>query len=134
MRTPELERRHTASALLSKMLLLVVRLMDIGHRRNRNLAAHLAEMMVIMTIRVNDERGKPPLSENKLSKMTGLSRETVGRWLVPLTRHRVVKKVGKWGHVGDDAYLEKRIDALYFRRIAHIIIVTGRMLERLGYK
>ena len=73
MRTPEFEARHRASAVVSRMMLVICRSMLEGYSRDRNIAAVFPEMLVIMVIRDNDDQGLPPISANRIAKLIGIA-------------------------------------------------------------
>ena len=73
MRTPELEARHHAAAMVGRMLLILSRSMLVGYSRGGNIAAVFPELLVVAAIRANDDRRKPPISINRISKLTGLA-------------------------------------------------------------
>jgi len=127
LRTPEFEARHRASAVISRMMLIVCRSMLEGYSRDRNIAAAFPEMLITMAIRDNDDQGLPPISVSAIARQTGLPRASVQRWLARLTQHRVIKKSDE-GCVGDDRFLEARLDAKYFERIVAAIRLAARQL------
>jgi hypothetical protein len=129
MRTPELEKRHRASAVVSKLMLICCHSMLEGYDKGgRNIAACHPEMMVIMAIRINDDRRCPPISANRIAKVIRLPRQNVDRWLATLIKHRVIKKSGN-GYIGDDTYIGDRLRARYFLRMVRAIRAAARALE-----
>src|SRR5262245_17261206 len=116
MRSAKLTRRLRAATVVSKMELIIYRAMLIGYdRHDKNLAGLLPEIAVVMIIRINDDRGRPPISASKISKKLRMPRENVRRWLRQLEKHGVITKSGRWGYVGNDDYVEARLHAAYFR-------------------
>lgn len=128
MRTPELEKRHHASAVIARMLLTCCRAMLQGYDRQKNIAAVLPELLVAMAIRINDDEGKPPISINAIAANTGLPRTDVRRWLVPLIRQGVIVKSGG-GYIDNDAYMQERADAPYFKQIVAAIREAAEALQ-----
>lgn len=128
MRTRELEARHQASAVVSGMMLTCCLSMLEGYRQ-KNLGSSWPEMLVTMAVQANDAEGKPPISGIKIAKLLKTSRQNVSNWLKPLVRHGVVKRSGQWGYVGDDAFLQDRVDAPYFKRIVAAIRAAAEDLR-----
>jgi predicted transcriptional regulator len=128
MRTPEMEARHQASAVVSRMMLICCRAMLVGYSRGKNIAAVFPEMLVVMAIRSNDDRSSRPISISGIARLTGLPRANVQRSLALLVQHRVVKRSGN-GYIGDDSYLEARLHAPYFKRIVRAIRAASRELQ-----
>jgi DNA-binding transcriptional ArsR family regulator len=130
MRSPELEARHTASADVSQLFIVVCLLLTKGYNRDGdNLATLGPEIFCSMVVRLNDHRRRPSLSVNQIAKITGLPRANVQRWMRTLEKQGVVRKSGK-GYIGNDAWLEARRDAPYFKRIVRAIIAAARRLEK----
>ena len=133
MRTPEMEERHHASAVVSRMLLICCRGMLRGYSgRGKNIAAVFPDLLTVMAIRVNDDRRLRPITPTKIAKASGLPRETVRRALLHLCKHGVIVKVGS-GYIGNDAYMQARKDADYYRYIIRAIIVAGHQLSKLKH-
>jgi hypothetical protein len=131
MRTPELEARHSASAIISEMMLEVCAAMLEGYNGGKtNFAAVWPEWQVIMVIRLNDHRALPPLSVNKIAHITNVSRRNVDRLIANLIAHGVIKKSGT-GYIGEDMYLYERLTASYFKRVVTAIDVAAYRLSKL---
>jgi hypothetical protein len=131
MRKPELEARHRASAVVSKMMLICCRSLMTGYTgRRKNIGKVFPEIMVAMAIRVNDDRRRKPISNNRIARVTGLPRANVQRCLKPLIEHGMIEKSGL-GYVGSDGYLEARLRARYFKRVIATIDIAARELQHL---
>jgi hypothetical protein len=128
MRTPELQARHRASAVVCHMLLILSHSMLQGYSRNRNIAAVFPEMLVVAAIRVNDDQGRPPISINRIAKVVGLPRQNVRRAIAQLIKHGLVQKSGN-GYIFCDSYVEARLRARYFRRMVAAIRAAAHELR-----
>lgn len=128
MRTPELEKRHRASAKFSQMMLIVLKCLHEASSRKRNISAAMPAIHILLVIQLNDYRHRPPISQNKLHKKTGLHNKTVHLWLIRLIEFGAVEEKDG-GYVGSDAFLEARLDAKYFQRIVRVICAAGRLLK-----
>lgn len=129
MRTPDLEERHHASAVVAKMALILCRLMLRGYtRKNKNIGSILPELLVVCAIKINDDRNRPPLSANSIAKRVGMPRANVRRALDQLVKAGVTKRV-PGGYVNDDDYLRARKDAAYFKRIVLVICAAASELK-----
>ena len=129
MRSAELEARHNAAAVVSKLMLICCRAFPQGYNReNKNFAALMPELLVAMVIRVNDGKRGPPLSANRISKRIGMPRANVRRWLDQLVKQGIITK-SDGGYVGNDDYLRARQDALYFKRIVRAIRAAAKALD-----
>jgi predicted Rossmann fold nucleotide-binding protein DprA/Smf involved in DNA uptake len=128
MRTIELEARQRAAAVVSRMLLICCRSMRKSYDRQGNIAAVFPEMLVILAIRINDNRHRPPISAKKIAKVTALPRANVQRWLSILIDQGVVVR-SETGYIGDPNYLEVRVSAHYFERLIRAIRSAALMLE-----
>jgi DNA-binding MarR family transcriptional regulator len=127
MRTEKLEARSRASATVARMFLECLQAM-MGDFEHTNVSAVLPELLIAMVIRLNDERGRPAISLSQITRETGISRRTVQRHVDRLVKRGVVIRKDD-GVSGNDAYLETRIDAEYFRRIVRAIRTAARLLE-----
>ena len=135
MRTPEMEARHHASAVVAQLVLIICRGMLRGYSgRGKNIAAVFPDLLTVMAIRVNDDRRMRPTTPTKIAKATGLPRETVRRALLHLCKHGVIVKIGASGYIGNDAYMQARKDADYYRHIVNAIIAAARELSKLKKK
>ena len=128
MRSAELEARRRAAAIASRMFLACCRSFLVGYNRRKNIARVLPEMLLIMAIRENDVRGRPPISANKIAKKTGVPRANVRRGLTYLIKHGIIEVEGK-GYVGVDSFLEERLRAPYFQHVIAAIRAAAHMLE-----
>jgi predicted transcriptional regulator len=122
------EERRRASVTVSKMLLILSRLMVIGYVRPLNIAAIYPEILVLMAIRVNDARHRKPMTAHRISKVTGMPRENVRRFLKILIKHEAVIRSGI-GYVGHDGFLQKRVGARYFKHMVSAIHAASRALK-----
>jgi DNA-binding transcriptional ArsR family regulator len=127
MRPPELEARHRASAIVARMYLRTLQAM-MGDFALNNISATLPELLVAMVIRLNDYQQKPPVSISEIARITGISRRTVRRHTERLLGRGVVIRKDD-GILGNDAYLEQRVDAAYFREIVAAIRDAAKELE-----
>ena len=93
-----------------------------------NIGATLPELLIAMVIRLNDYQRKPPVSISEIARITGISRRTVRRHAERLLGRGVVIRKDD-GILGNDAYLEERIDAAYFREIVEAIRDAAKELE-----
>ena len=129
MRTPQLEARHHAAAIVSQMLLICFREMLGGYnRQGKNVAAILPEILTIMAIKVNDDLHQPPMSANEIAKAINLPRVNVQRGIAELIAQGVIEKRER-GYVATDDYMMPRMDAPYFQRIVSAIRSAARELE-----
>src|ERR1700739_2277320 len=127
MRTPELEARHRASAIVSRMFRTILRA-PMGNFAASSISAVLPELLVAMAIRLNDGEGKPPTSLSEIARMTGIPRPTVQRLFQRLIERGVV--LGTDGGIaGNDQYLLERIDAEYFKDAVIAIREAAKELE-----
>ena len=129
MRSPALIRRHRQSAIVSRMILTCLSAM-MGDFERESVSAAVPELAVGMVIRLNDEDNKPPISISKITEKTGISRKTVGRHVERLADRGVVIRNGD-GVTGNDAYLETRMEADYFRAMLRAIIDAADQLRAL---
>src|SRR4051794_474508 len=127
MRTPELEARHRASAIVARMYLRTLQAM-MGDFALNNISATLPELLIAMVIRLNDHQQKTPVSISEIARITGISRRTVRRHAERLLARGVVIRKDD-GIVGNDAYLEQRVDAAYFKEIVQAIRDAAKELE-----
>jgi DNA-binding Lrp family transcriptional regulator len=130
MRTPELEARHRASAIVARMYLRTLQAM-MGDFARENISMTLPDMLIAMVVRLNDDLRKTPISISEIERMTGISRKTVRRHVRQLVERGVVIREDD-GVVGSDAYLSARIDAAYFKEIVAAIRDAAKELE--GYQ
>jgi hypothetical protein len=129
MQTPEFKARQEASAIVSQMLLLIVRLLLEGYDRNgEHIGAVWPELMIGMTIRLNDDRGHAPISQLGIVRATGMPRGSVQRWLDILVEQHVVKKSGP-GYICDARHLQERLNSRHFKRIVRAIRAAARLLK-----
>ncbi|KYK50088.1 hypothetical protein A1D31_22520 [Bradyrhizobium liaoningense] len=132
MRSAEFEKRHAASAIVSTMLLDVMTALLEGYRRDgRNVGSVFPEWMVAAAIRENDQRGGEPANMTTIAERIHDKRQNVGRWVKPLLRFRVIKQSGRYGLVGNDEYLQARMNAPYWMLVVKAIIKAGKQLEDL---
>ena len=127
MRTPELEARHRASAIVARMYLRTLTAI-MGDLSRDNLALTVPDMLIAMVVRLNDDQGKPPISISEIERMTGISRRTVRRHIEQLVERGVVIRSDD-GVVGSDAYLLSRLDAAYFKEIVQAVRDAAKELE-----
>ena len=127
MRTPELEARHRASAIVARMYLRTLQAI-MGDLARESLATTVPEMLIAMVVRMNDDQEKPPISISEIERMTGISRKTVRRHVNRLIGRGVVIRSDD-GVRGSDDYLMARIDAAYFREIVEAIREAAEALE-----
>lgn len=88
-------------------------------------------MLVVLTIRIADNLGGPPLTASDLSKSLGLPRSNVRRCLEALISEGVVRKEDQHGYRGELDWLASRIDAEYFLKIRDAIIAAADELKAL---
>jgi predicted DNA-binding transcriptional regulator len=127
MRTPELEARHRASAIVARMYLRTLTAVMNDLSRD-SLATTVPEMLIAMVVRLNDDQGKPPISISEIERMTGISRKTVRRHVNRLIGRGVVIRRDD-GVIGSDAYLLARVDAPYFKEIVQAVRDAAKELE-----
>lgn len=127
MRTPELEARHRASAIVARMYLRTLTAVMTDLARD-SLAMTVPEMLIAMVVRLNDDQGKPPISISEIERMTGISRKTVRRHIKQLIERGVVIRRDD-GVLGSDEYLLARVDAPYFKEIVQAIRDAAKDLE-----
>jgi biotin operon repressor len=130
-RSPALQRRARQSAIVARLTLTIFRNMtgDFGHD---DLVACVPDLLISMVIRENDEAGNPPLSLSEISRLTGISRRTVGRRVDALVeRGAFIHQVGV-GVYGNDGYLEDRIEAEFFMIILKAIAEAADALSKLN--
>lgn len=127
MRTPELEARRRASAIVARMYLRTLTAI-MGDLSRDSLAMAVPDMLIAMVVRLNDDQGKPPISISEIERMTGISRRTVRRHVEQLVERGVVIRSDD-GVVGSDAYLLARIDAAYFKEVVQAVRDAAKELE-----
>lgn len=93
-----------------------------------NIAATLPELLIAMVVRLNDDRGDPPVSISEINRITGISRQTVRRHIARLVARGVVIREDD-GILGNDAYLFERIDAPYFKEIVRAVLEAADQLR-----
>lgn len=86
---------------------------------------------MVLTIRIADNLGGPPLTASDLSKSLGLPRSNVRRCLEALISQGVVRKEDQHGYRGQLDWLASRIDAEYFLKIRDAIIAAADELKAL---
>src|SRR5258708_834258 len=128
MRTPELEARHRASAIVAQMFLSCLRAM-MGDFEKVNISSVLPELLIAMVVRLNDDGNKPAISLSEISRIVGIPRQTVRRHVEQLVKRGVVIRTDG-GVVGSDTYLFERIDAPYFKDIVAAIRAAALALEQ----
>lgn len=133
MRSPELEKRHLASAVVHTMLLDVMLglLESYKHDGRRNAGSAFPERMVVAVVRENDGFGRPPANMSTIAKRLRNHRQNVARWLKPLLEFGVLLRSGRYGFIGNDQYLKERIDAPYWMPVVKAIIKAGKLLEEI---
>src|SRR3954469_21047473 len=89
MRTPELEARHRASAIVARMYLRTLQAM-MGDFARENVSMTLPDMLIAMVVRLNDDQRRTPISISEIERMTGISRKTVRRHVKQLAERGVV--------------------------------------------
>ncbi|MEY9428164.1 putative transcriptional regulator [Bradyrhizobium ottawaense] len=125
----EYARRHTKAAAVSRMFLTCTRAMSRAYPHQKNVGQLLPDLLVIMAIRVNDQRRRcKPISISQIARVTGLPRTNVRRILPLLLKVGVIDKSDD-GYVGDTAFLRKRIKARYFQAILKAVERCARELR-----
>src|SRR4051794_37381025 len=89
MRTPELEARHRASAIVARMFLRTLTAI-MGDLVRKNLSTTVPEMLIAMVVRLNDDQRKTPISISEIERMIGIPRKTVRRHVDRLVERGVV--------------------------------------------
>jgi hypothetical protein len=130
MRTRALERRRQASAAVAEMMLDVFDASLIAHGGDRNIGAVVTEWTVAWTIIVNDVGKLPPISQIKISKRIGMSRQNVSRWVAPLVTSGIVKKL-EGGYAMDDDYYAATLEAAHFQHAVAAIHTASKKLKML---
>jgi hypothetical protein len=129
-RRSALQKRTRQSAIVSRTLLVILKELRQAYRPSeRNVGRIFQELIVSMSIRLENERGRTPCSIMALTRSTGLPYANVHRAVEALHREHAVKKQGR-GYVGDGSYLMARIDARHFRRIVGAIIGAADELRQ----
>ena len=129
-RSRALDRRARRSAIIARMTLTIFRNMS-GYFGHSNLAACVPDLLISMTIRDNDESGLPPISLSEISRMTGISRRTVGRRIDRLEERGAFIHEMDTGAYGNDAYLEARLHAKFFMIILQAIAEGAEALRKI---
>lgn len=125
-----LAKRHKQSAIIGRLTVACFVAMRSGYAR-KHLGAVFEELLVVLTIRIIDNLGAPPLTASDLSKHLGLPRSNVRRCLEALISEGVVRKEGEHGYRGELDWLASRIDAEYFLKIRDAIITAADELKAL---
>lgn len=133
MRSPEFVERHTAAALFSETLLAAI-LPAIAAMGDGFSIADTPQLLVFMVIRLNDERGNPPISQRGIAReLTTIghkvSHQNVANWLRPLLARDMVKQSGRWGYCGNDGWLDDRIHSDHFTLMVGALVDGGKKLE-----
>jgi predicted HTH transcriptional regulator len=116
------EQRMRASAILCEMLIDITAALQVAHNKSGSIAASWTDWQLFMMIRVNDDRGLPPLSQKKISEKTGIPRRNIGRWMANLIKNGAVKQsdCGS-GYIIEEKFIRDRLDAPYFADIMDAI-------------
>jgi hypothetical protein len=128
---PALARRHRQSAIVSEMMLAVIKEFRRIYRRKPNFNSSFEEILVAMVIRQNDARGGEPLTVSGIAQNLSIPRSNAKRATEALIDEGVILKEGT-GFVGDLDYLTARIDADYFKSIMAAIIKAADDLNKTG--
>jgi len=133
----EFKERHTAAAIFSQTMLVAI-LASLeglpptarGRRKGRPQGiAEVPQLFVAMVIRLNDERGLPPISQRAIARQLRTSHQNIGHWLEPLLTCSMIKHSGR-GYTGNDGWMLERIDAQHFRRLVRALFLGGKKIER----
>lgn len=129
-RSRALDRRARRSAIIARLTLTIFRNMT-GDFGLRNLAACVPDLLISMTIRDNDEAGLPPISFSEISRLTGISRRTVGRRIDRLEARGAFIHEEDVGAYGNDDYLEARLHADFFMNILQATAEAAEALRKI---
>lgn len=129
MRTKDFEVRRRASVIVSKLFLICSRaLTDMPDRRTTNIATIYPEVLVMMAIRVNDDRRGKPMSINRIAKVTGIPRANVQRFLKVLVAQGAIDKTDG-GYISNANYLGSRVNSRYFQMVVLAIRAAAKALD-----
>lgn len=130
MQDKSFARRHSKAAAISRMFLTLSRIFANTYPHNKNVGHLLPEILVIMAIRINDERKRKPISQAQIARVTDIPRSNVRRIMPSLVKVGVIDRQDG-GYVGNVAFLRKRIKAHYFQRVLAVVRRCARELEAL---
>ena len=102
MRANSVRAQH--AAIVSKMLLVVFRIIRDRYSKKRSLGACYPEMLAIMMIRINDATDNPPISAAAIARQAEIPRATISRALARLLREGFISKTDG-GYVGNETYI-----------------------------
>lgn len=106
-------RRRKQSAIVSQLVLEIAAAMRLLNKRGRGLHTIFLEMMIVATIRVNDEAGGAPMTITAIAKNLNVPRTNVIRAADAILQIGMLKKEAG-ALVSNPAYIAARIDATYF--------------------
>ena len=124
-------RRHSKAAAISRMFLTCCRAMATAYPHQKNVGQLLPDLLVIMAIRVNDERKRKPITQSQIARVTGLPRSNVRRILPVLLDVGVIDESGE-GYTGNVNFLTKRIKARYFQAVLKAVQRCARELAHVA--
>lgn len=123
-------KRHTQSAIVSKMVLVIYDCMREVYQRKPSLNAMLEEMVIACLIRRNDFDGNEPMKATQISKATGIPRTNVNRAADIMINSGIVKKE-RGGFTSNLEFLEEKKEAEYFKNMLTAIHEASRELREL---
>jgi DNA-binding transcriptional ArsR family regulator len=123
-----LEKRRKQTAIVGRLAMAGFMAMRSGFTR-KHIGSVFEELLIAMTIRVNDEFGAPPLTASDIAKHLGLPRSNVRHRLRELTANGIIRREGEYGYRGELDWLAARIDADYFLTFKQAIITAADELR-----
>jgi hypothetical protein len=125
-----LAKRHRQSVIVSEMMISIVAGVRWAFKRKKNFSGLFEEWLVAMAIRLNDGRGGKPLTVASIAKNLGIPRSNAKRAVEGLIGEGMIRKEGA-GFVGSIEFLQKQIDADYFKIAVGAIIAAADRLRAL---
>ncbi|MGY8661745.1 HTH domain-containing protein [Bradyrhizobium sp. UFLA05-109] len=104
------KRWQSQAAIVCEMVLTIIAILHREWGRGAHAVAVADIIFVMMTVRVNDGAGLPPISISEIARRLGMSRTSVRRALVEISEHNgAVRKSGD-GYIGNPDYVFVRSD------------------------
>ncbi|MHC2536952.1 hypothetical protein [Bradyrhizobium diazoefficiens] len=125
----DIEQETRQSIIITRLLLLCLRALQLWHRQDRNIEKIFPELLVGMAILVRTARQQTPCSASALSRITGMSRQTVRRRANDLVRFGVLSKSDD-GYAFNVGYLGNKADNRHVRRTRSAILAAAALLQR----
>jgi hypothetical protein len=125
-----LAKRYRQSVIVSEMMVSIVAGVRRAFRSKKNFSRLFEQWWVAMAIRLNDGCGGQPLKVADIEKHLGIPRTNADRAVKALLAEGMIREEGR-GFVGDIAFLEKHLDADYFKIAVAAILIAADKLRKL---